>query len=765
MLSVIDFKYIWLNSNFNNLNIDLIFNNIYLESIFGVFTYLIPFLYFDLFILTLLYFYLRKKFDLKKILQWSIIRKLFFSIIFLILAEINFNLTSYLIFFYIIFILCLIYIFFFVKKDFKIIFDRFILFLFLFQFWSIFFNFINLANYWIEYNSIFSVAAIFGLTNVFLINYFEFFNINLYLEDNNSINIIENLNDKKDNLKSICPLKPQELNNKNLFINSESSSDQNNEDITITNNSFWWERGAGKKYFKPFHSLREIYDEMKIIDTQIDNFIKKLNWSKNNGLPNNFDVILSFWEANLINISKFNYLLNFLIKYNSLINFDNIPIDYGINKLDIKNEFFKIISNRFNLFSDFYYKILEYFLIIGDTIYFEKDLGDNWLNYSFPEFLNLNDYIKLKIENRDSFHRSDSFPIVYDNIDSLVKNSKIHPQIFYYELKNINKLEDIYNNISSTSTNSDNEDEGCLFYPSMKVSDLINPESVKIKNIKEFMDFYNKEVLSINYQINKIFKPLIDYILLYLNNYYICWAIHFNNTSFFLKIHSIFEDLNLLMKDITLPRLKASCYFDVIYLNYELIVLKLILAGLENYLGIDDHSNSISETDLNLGKIFFIKFWIIQLTSYLSSNIIGEKYTLNWLDVNIIHMELLENLLYCKLKLLENYHKIYFIDVTQKVGFDQRGIPYIELIGTKEINKNLINYYNDLFEDFQSEIYFKHKRAYDLSRNWVIFKTFPYNYVNLHYILYIYLSSKELEKLHKFNSTLSDKDLDKSALL
>jgi hypothetical protein len=71
-----------------------------------------------------------------------------------------------------------------------------------------------------------------------LINYFEFFNINLYLEDNNSINIIENLNDKKDNLKSICPLKPQELNNKNLFINSESSSDQNNEDITITNNSF-----------------------------------------------------------------------------------------------------------------------------------------------------------------------------------------------------------------------------------------------------------------------------------------------------------------------------------------------------------------------------------------------------------------------------------------------------------------------------------------------------------------------------------------------
>jgi hypothetical protein len=62
------------------------------------------------------------------------------------------------------------------------------------------------------------------------------------------------------------------------------------------------------------------------------------------------------------------------------------------------------------------------------------------------------------------------------------------------------------------------------------------------------------------------------------------------------------------MKDITLPRLKASCYFDVIYLNYELIVLKLILAGLENYLGIDDHSNSISETDLNLGKIFFIKF-------------------------------------------------------------------------------------------------------------------------------------------------------------
>ena len=80
-------------------------------------------------------------------------------------------------------------------------------------------------------------------------------------------------------------------------------------------------------------------------------------------------------------------------------------------------------------------------------------------------------------------------------------------------------------------------------------------------------------------------------------------------------------------------------------------------------------------------------------------------------------MELLENLLYCKLKLLENYHKIYFIDVTQKVGFDQRGIPYIELIGTKEINKNLINYYNDLFEDFQSEIYFKHKRTYDLSRN------------------------------------------------
>jgi hypothetical protein len=711
------------------------------------------------FSLIILFLYINNKVNIKKKLYISFIFRIIIIIIYLISLGFGISIDSGIFnyFIYFIYFLCFLcfLLFFFKKKNLVEQFDFFILLLFLWIFW------------WLVYNLIFigfSFSVAIWPSDNFILFASSFLIYYLDILDNN--NFVVDLD-----LFSIFNLDT----NHSSFIIEKSSSLSDLPSINLDNNlkevnSKYWVWGQGSKFFKPTPLIEESLEAIKFLETSILNLINKLNLDKDLPIPSNFDIILKYFNADLINLSQFNALLKHLIDANALIKFDD---------LNLQMNFFYLIPRGFRYLYD-YAAIDTDWLIVNNTIYLEENFIKNnfkYLDYNFDS----KNYLELVIQYDQFLFISNPKPSIevnldllkyglgksiYDTRDFVNKPSQIHQQVLYFPFGNKVKFD--LNTEESTSLNESNSFKSKKFYSCFNISDLINytPKIVKIVDIFEENNNWYKLSYS---KLNKVFtnyKPSWDSLYNYCFNNYLIWTNSYENTSYFINrlpflIPKFSNELNLL--NFNLDKFEASNIFCIIDMLEEKTVLNKIRIGLEDFLGIKHYN--LSESELNLCKIYFIKFWFTQIYIFnpswcLTNDSLDSQNMLhlNWYDINIIYQELLENILYVQCKLFESLWCMNYMYEVKLLGFSERDVSYEDL-KSHFVDSNLIDFYNDLYFKYKSEV-LPNIKAYDIRLKWVWYKTNGYN-INIFSLLEMAEFIKKFDNNIKLYSNLSQDDLSK----
>lgn len=658
-------------------------------------------LFMSAFFLIISFVYLKKIKPLNNIFQiiyYSLILKIILKFIeYVDISYMNFNFNFYIYIFISILLLCSLI---FSKKTER--FNKLILFIFLFFFWYIAFELLFYISFF-NYFSLFPVAA-----PAFLINYLDLLDFNFTA----------------------------------TAQQSAYSDIDTKQPITFSVEEKYWKWGQGSKFYKPNALLQKLSTEKINLDQAINNFVKNSNWVNNNGYPDNLYLITKYKEGNLINLSQFNSLYEYLINNNSLNKF-NCP--------NLQQEFYYLLPRGGGKYLYWYMSINKSWVIINNQIFIKEDLAKDCFDHFSQININIDkeNYLLLNIEEDfNNLFIKNPTPLIEVNLNSLKDNTNIHPQVKYFSLKE--KSNEI-------STSKDK------YIPFLTINDFIN-YSQNVKNIVKKFESNNEIITIINSKLIKAFKPYLEleHIKNYINKYHVIWTHKYSSTSYFLNSSTyIYWNINKLpnLYNLNLDKFEASKLNQLIDFKDELNILNKALIGLEHFLGIKYYN--ITEAELNECKIIFFKFWLNQIHCFYNSSDLFDKdstYVLNWFDINIIYSELLENILFTQCKIMEAYWCLNIIHETKLNGFTERGLPF-NLINTPTVEENLKNFYNDLFLKFQLEIINKYQRAYDVRLEWVLFKTFN-NATLSNYIWYTkFIKLQEINL--SFDALLIEEDLSK----
>lgn len=501
-----------------------------------------------------------------------------------------------------------------------------------------------------------------------------------------------------------------------------------------------WNFGEGSKYYNPLKITSKLNDMNNKLQSKIIENINDLKFNDNEGLPSNLEFLFLLFNAEIIDLARFNELLEFLIINDCIIRFTNN---------NIKDIFLNNIPRQM-YFSKFNLSLWDWWFLIDKKIYLGKIFAENWLNYpnlSIYDPKN-NGIIFLNIDDYKNYINFENYPfIIGENlrfgIKILQENSyiKIHPQV-----------------LISSSLSQDFDE----YFPFVTVDDFIHLNSKILKDIKNQMETNNKFIIYLESKIYVIYKEYLNIWYNKIYKYYMSWAINYNNTYYFInslisfssEIFNIteFNEINI-DKLIALNNIKKMEFID------EINLMEKMLIGLEDFLGLKKHN--LSEKEIKICRFLFFKFWFNQVLIYNTSKNLN-IHNLNWFDINIAHAELLENMVYAKTKLLEGLWIDEYIKKMELLGITNRGIAFLDLKNIKKMDNNIINFFNDMFLNYRENFAVKYKDAHDISKEWVMMKSFPKNKQSISYILFVVLQIDYFNSEHKYNSLLTENDFNKS---
>jgi len=159
----------------------------------------------------------------------------------------------------------------------------------------------------------------------------------------------------------------------------------------------------------------------------------------------------------------------------------------------------------------------------------------------------------------------------------------------------------------------------------------------------------------------------------------------------------------------------------------EYVFLKKAIIGMEFLLCKNSLSKSIFYTkysldEINEGKECLLKFWLRQIQYYNSLLHMEQpdyyEYLPNMFDIDTLHEELLENILYVQCQILEAYWTINFVQ------------DFISLDGSQnkyhfEEEEQRMEFYNMVYEQYQKQILDVYREAYSMRRQFIISRAIP----------------------------------------
>jgi len=287
--------------------------------------------------------------------------------------------------------------------------------------------------------------------------------------------------------------------------------------------------------------------------------------------------------------------------------------------------------------------------------------------------------------------------------------------------------------------------EGKIFYFFISISDLFNSDLKKDEiNIK------NKKIVP----MDKIkYSDIWDFI----KKYQFLWFIELD-VWYYMALNINFK---IPFNELTPSKFMFAKYLSAWEYSEEYDFLLKAKMWYEHYKGIKP--SSLSESTLNEYKEIFIKFWIRQIASYNRPALLNEDYyNVNMYDIRNVYEELLENILFAQCKILEAYWTINtlnkFTSLSSTVGVGAVGLEIWSIEGFNTESK-LIDFYNELYEQFKIEVLEKYKDVYDLRREFLVERLTPLNYEDL-YQSYYYLQNKNSHI--NFNSKLNKENFYKT---
>jgi hypothetical protein len=419
---------------------------------------------------------------------------------------------------------------------------------------------------------------------------------------------------------------------------------------------------------------------------------------------------LFFWlkKSSLVDNSNIEIISNYFQDQNYREFYKSIPRFINYNKYLLP------VINNHNIYLpddslDWYGKDLTGSLINKENFILMKELRSN-LNIEHNAQLNF-DFVPLHF-----FLNKDWLPVLSEPIIKIKLDNNF----------NLNNNEDIGTDIF----------EKYVFITSL--SDL----SKKVLFEKQQIDESNNNIIK-NINLNNCLnKTQLDVI----NKYFYIWFIEMDIFSF-INLNILFK-YHIPLNKITLGDFMYSKHLSVIEYLEELDMLAKALIWYEHNFGIN--KSSLSEEILNEYRDIFHRFWFNQIIQFNKFSDLNKNYIKpNMYDLNIVYLELLENTLYAQWKIIESQWTI------NTVNNYLQSLNNLEDKDPSNIKINFIDFYNNLFNLYRTNILFKYKDIYELRRIYIVDNYNLHTPVNCTDIFRIYLLTfhliKGLKPIYKLN--------------